>query len=305
MTRASRLFDMLTAQRSYRNYRTMRVARVVTGAFKTWLSTKTAELRYNSRHWTVLCLHGVTNREAFNALLTSIEKRYEVTSLSGGFMKLRSNSIDRSMLTLTFDDADKTVWSNCLPELRTRQLPACLFVCTGFVDAGVRDISTGRYEVMSWEDLKEWVSAGLEVGAHTVNHIPLNQATLGRSKWEILESKRVLEKRLGREVQHFAYPWGYYTDELDDWLQSKDDFATISTTAPIDNYPNAQGKHIYRKPPPMNRIGLNGLKNPTLYETVRAAHQRSILNGLAPVLWRIDNVESRLSVSQHNPGEER
>jgi len=31
------------------------------------------------------------------------------------------------------------------------------------------------------------------------------------------------------------------------------------------------------------------LRNQTLYETVRAVHQRNVLNGLAPVLWRIDD----------------
>lgn len=271
----------------------MRVTHVVKEAFKTWLSIKKAELRYNSRHWTVLYLHEVTDREGFKTLLSRLEAHYQIISLSEGFRAITSGAVGGPLLTLTFDDGDKTVWQNCLPELQDRSMPGCLFVCTGFVDAGFRDVSTGRYDVMSWEDLKDWARAGLEVGAHTVNHIPLNQATLERGKWEILESKRLLEERLGCPVRHFAYPWGYNTDELDNWLQQDEAFDTISTTIPTDNYPDARGKHIYRKPASSIEGDVRqGLRNPTLYETVRAAHQRSILNGLAPVVWRMNQEEA-------------
>lgn len=267
----------------------MRVTGVVKDAVANWLHMKKAELHYNSRHWTVLCLHEVTDRDAFKTLLGRLEACYQIVSLSEGFRAIKTGSLTGPLLTLTFDDGDKTVSTNCLPELRSRSIAACLFVCTGFVEAGFRDVSTGRYTVMSWDDVEDWAHAGLEIGAHTVNHIPLNQATLERSKWEILESKSVLEARLGCSVRHFAYPWGYHTDALDSWLQKETAFDTISTTIPADNYPNQTGKHIYRKSAPSLRIELQkGLKNPTLYESIRAAHQRSILNGLAPVVWRLD-----------------
>jgi len=45
---------------------------------------------------------------------------------------------------------------------------------------------------MSWEEIREWPDPGLEIGAHTVNHIPLNQATFERARWEILESSALL-----------------------------------------------------------------------------------------------------------------
>jgi len=272
----------------------MTVTQVVKGAVSSWISTKLSEARYRSRRWTVLCLHRVIAPDAFKALLDRAQESYRLVSLSEGFDSIRSGPLGRPLLTLTFDDADKTIWQNCLPELRKRSAPACLFVCTGFVEAGCVHSSTLRFDVMTWDDLKDWVEAGLEVGAHTVNHIPLNQATLDRCKWEILESKRRLEDRLSREVSHFAYPWGYYTDELDEWLQEDNAFRTISTTIARDNYPSDRGKSVHRKPPPcddQNR-GIK-LRNQTLYEEVRAAHQRSILNGLAPVVWRMSGREPK------------
>jgi len=266
----------------------MRVTQVIKNAFADWLSRKNAEFRYHSRRWTVLCLHEVIDPNEFETLLGALVDHYKIVSLSDGFRATTSGDIDGPLLTLTFDDGDKTVITNCLSELQKRSIPACFFVCTGFVDAGFREVSTGRYEVATWDELKKWVDAGLDIGAHTVNHIPLNQATIERSKWEILESKRVLEQRLGCKVQHFAYPWGYHTDELDKWLQSDDAFETICTTIPTDNFPNAIGKHVFRKPAPTKHNMVKALRNPTLYETLRAAHQRSILNGLAPIVWHMD-----------------
>ena len=267
----------------------MSVKTVIKSALKDYYSMRLASARHGSRHWAVLCMHEVTDSAGFISLLDTLQESYEIVSLTEGFAAIRSGAAARPLLSLTFDDADKTVWLNCLPELRRRSLPACLFVCTGFVDAGFRDVSTGRFEVMTWEDLKDWADAGLEVGAHTVNHIPLNQATLERGKWEVMKSKHDLEDRLHCAVRHFAYPWGYYKDELDRWLQEDDAFLTISTTLPVINYPARAGKHVHRKPAHWNREALQKeLKSPTLYQTVRAAHQRSVLNGLAPVMWRLD-----------------
>src|SRR5262249_20971708 len=268
----------------------MRIHQVLAGALKQWLTAKSDGLRYGSRRWTVLYLHEVVDPEPLKALLDEILCRYKVVSLSEGFRLTRSADASEPLFTLTFDDGDRTVWEHCLPYLRSRSIPACMFVCTSFVEAGFRDVSTGRYAVMSWDNLKEWVDAGLEVGAHTVNHIPLNQATFERAKWEILESKHVLEARLGCAVPHFAYPWGNFTDLLDDWLQQSNAFTTVCTTTPADNYPNGTGKRVCRKPAPAQHQALaKRLRNPTLYETVRAAHPRNMLTGLSPVLWRMDS----------------
>src|SRR5215510_16272226 len=109
----------------------MRVTQAISGPVTDWFSMKRDELRYNSRHWTVVYLHEVMDRERFKALLSELERRYQIVSMSDGFRAIKSGSVDGPCLTLTFDDGDKTVSTICLPELENRRLPACLFVCTG------------------------------------------------------------------------------------------------------------------------------------------------------------------------------
>lgn len=62
--------------------------------------------------------------------------------------------------------------------------------------------------ILSWEEVKEMSSGGIAFGAHTVNHPILTNLPLKQAKWEITQSKRDIEERLGKEVTTFAYPNG-------------------------------------------------------------------------------------------------
>jgi len=63
---------------------------------------------------------------------------------------------------------------------------------------------------MSWEQLRTMQETGLvSFGAHTVNH-PLLSALTDKEElqYEIGESRRLLEQKLGRSIRTFAYPVG-------------------------------------------------------------------------------------------------
>lgn len=61
---------------------------------------------------------------------------------------------------------------------------------------------------MTWAELKEMAEAGMEIGSHTVTHPILANQDPAEAAWEVRHSKEVLERELGREVAHFAYPNG-------------------------------------------------------------------------------------------------
>jgi hypothetical protein len=69
-------------------------------------------------------------------------------------------------------------------------------------------------EVMSWEDVREMVAAGVQIGAHTVTHAVLPFEDPERAEWEIRQSKAEIEKQTGRPCLDFAYCNGWYSDEL-------------------------------------------------------------------------------------------
>jgi peptidoglycan/xylan/chitin deacetylase (PgdA/CDA1 family) len=241
--------------------------------------------------WTVLTFHEVTDRARFAALLDLVSGVFESVPLAEGRRRLAERPRRARLLTITFDDADRSVFTHALPELLERAIPATVFVCTRFVQEGHRDVSTGRYPVMSWPELAEWTRAGYDVGAHTVNHIPLNQASRDRARAEVLDSRATLEQRLGRAVRSFAYPWGFYTPWLRAWLDEAPEFDIVATTSADDNYPGEGGKHIRRRPAPGHPTAALR-RGPRLVDLLRERRQRSIFTGIAPVLWRRETTGS-------------
>jgi peptidoglycan/xylan/chitin deacetylase (PgdA/CDA1 family) len=65
------------------------------------------------------------------------------------------------------------------------------------------------------DQMKLMLSAGMEFGAHTMNHKKLNELSAEEAFYEISESRKQMEAQLGQEVISFAYPYGYYSDELE------------------------------------------------------------------------------------------
>ncbi len=65
-------------------------------------------------------------------------------------------------------------------------------------------------EPLGWEMVAKMAEAGIEFGAHTVNHVVLTHESEESIDREIAASKREIEGRLDRPVRDFAYPNGYY-----------------------------------------------------------------------------------------------
>jgi peptidoglycan/xylan/chitin deacetylase (PgdA/CDA1 family) len=70
----------------------------------------------------------------------------------------------------------------------------------------------GKEFVLSWDEVREMSSDGIAFGAHTVSHPILTNLPLEQAKWEIAQSKKDIEERLGQPVTAFAYPNGGHRD---------------------------------------------------------------------------------------------
>ena len=69
--------------------------------------------------------------------------------------------------------------------------------------------------LMNWEEVREMHSVGLiNFGAHTVNHVILDQVSPQQAEKEIVNSIQDLEKHLGAKPNFFAYPNGNFNNIL-------------------------------------------------------------------------------------------
>lgn len=109
---------------------------------------------------------------------------------------------------------------------------------------------------LSWEKIIELSKHELvTIGSHTVNHLCLSNLNELEMKSEILNSKTELEGKLGKEIYHLAYPYGYkqYVGEREFIFAEQAGFKTATTTL-FANVFTQHHKHICRLP----RIHING-----------------------------------------------
>lgn len=104
---------------------------------------------------------------------------------------------------ITFDDGYIDNYTNAYPILKKYNLRATIFVIPSF---------TGSYSgYMTWEQLKEMESNGtITIESHTLTHPKLEALPDDEIRMELLNSKNLLEEKLGHPVEFLAYPTGTY-----------------------------------------------------------------------------------------------
>ena len=67
-----------------------------------------------------------------------------------------------------------------------------------------------RFDLMSWDELASLDPSLITIGSHTMSHPNLTTLTHEELDFEVQESRRVLEDRLGRNIDYFCYPDGFH-----------------------------------------------------------------------------------------------
>ncbi|MGQ0734891.1 MAG: polysaccharide deacetylase family protein [Acidobacteriota bacterium] len=69
-----------------------------------------------------------------------------------------------------------------------------------------------RYAFLTWADIREMATAGVEFGSHTVSHPILSTLDAGTLDMELSASKQRIESELAAPCKTFAYPNGSWVD---------------------------------------------------------------------------------------------
>jgi len=112
---------------------------------------------------------------------------------------------------LTFDDGYADFPDHALPVLRRYGFGGVVFIITGWIaKANLWDGSP----LMSASQIRECSAQGIEFGAHTRTHPDLTTLTGAELREEVAGSAEDLSAILGTRVTSFAYPCGFWNEEV-------------------------------------------------------------------------------------------
>lgn len=166
----------------------------------------------------VIMYHSVDDKENTTKLSVSPEGfakqmaffhkyKYNVIGLEQAlpYISGRSKAPPRTVV-ITFDDGYENNYLQAYPVLKRYGLQATIFVIVDKI---------GQPGWMTWDQLKEMSDSGLiTIGSHTKSHLWLPSLDRKGLKEELVKSKEILEKRLGKRVNLLCYPVGAFDDNV-------------------------------------------------------------------------------------------
>jgi len=131
----------------------------------------------------------------------------------------QAGTLPEKSFAITFDDGYADNLYQALPLLLKYRCKATLYLV---VDRDGRDWSTqrkahhdqgelGREPRLSDAQVQELLDSGcIELGSHSMTHANFERLDAEAAARELADSKRALERRFGRPVTSFAWPFGLY-----------------------------------------------------------------------------------------------
>lgn len=159
-------------------------------------------------------------------------------------------------ILLTIDDGHWDLDTVILPILKKYHVEATAYIIPGFL---------GGSDFLSKQQLQDVINSGLvEIGAHTVHHIALKGKLLPVVKYEVFQSKAMLENTYYIHVVSFAYPNGSFDSQAINVVKDAR-FTTAVSTIPGVNQSQQNRFFLYRLRPGrrMGQTLLNYLQQNT------------------------------------------
>ena len=131
---------------------------------------------------------------------------------------------------ITIDDATRSTFVEGWPRFEEAGFPFTVFVSTDPVDQG-------HASIMSWDELRQLVEAGVTIGNHGAAHGRMWQNDGAANREDLEKARRRIQEELGIDAALFAYPYGEWNGGLRTLV------AELGFTAAFGQHSGAVGAH--------------------------------------------------------------
>ena len=124
-------------------------------------------------------------------------------------------------IAVTFDDGFVSFLEYGLPELQKKNIPATLFVPSGYLGQKPGWIKNPHHAnaqetVMTADQLKSLPDKLIRVGSHSKTHPRMTHIGWENFETEIAGSKKALEAKIGNDITLFAFPYNDFNQQCID-----------------------------------------------------------------------------------------
>jgi peptidoglycan/xylan/chitin deacetylase (PgdA/CDA1 family) len=137
----------------------------------------------------------------FKHQLHLLKSKGWTTATVGDLLKIES--LPHKTVVISFDDGYEDNFENAFRLLADYGMVATWFIVSKKI---------GKPNRLDVQQIKEMANSGMEIGAHTRNHLRLPELKEKEIEEEIWGSKNDLEELLCKKIESFAYPYGLYDE---------------------------------------------------------------------------------------------
>ena len=124
--------------------------------------------------------------------------------------------VDEVLVAFSFDDGFEECYTQIAPVLEEFDINAAFFINPNFVTGNAEyiesftadTVKTPGKKPMNWQQIRELHQRGHIIGAHTLDHININDDNKAELEYQIGECCKVIEDQLGEDCIYFAFPFG-------------------------------------------------------------------------------------------------
>ncbi len=162
--------------------------------------------------------HSIGSSNSLSVSINNFEKQmsfmkknnYKTISFNG----LNNLNENLKYFIITFDDGYEDVYDNALPIMKKFGFHAICYFVTNLIgeyniwDKNLKNFT--RLNLMNEEKIRSWLNNGMDVGAHSANHIDLTNLDFTKKKIEIETPKLYLKDTFSIVSDSFSYPFGKF-----------------------------------------------------------------------------------------------
>ncbi|MBA6342995.1 polysaccharide deacetylase family protein [Colwellia sp. MB02u-10] len=149
------------------------------------------------------------------------DNNFEVIALSSLMNSIKTQTaLPNKSVVITFDDAYLDILTQGKPILDQHDYPFTIFINPGIVEQ-----NSEHY--LSWQQLKVMADDGVIIANHGMAHDSLiripdgmtMQQWLAKNTQSLLSAEKIIAEKTGQSWRYFAYPYGEYNPEIQQWIQ--------------------------------------------------------------------------------------